>query len=159
MHRLCGVFLTAIGTDGIQIEASFCEASKLAKEQKSRFRSGNAQKPGEENVQTYLPSHGRVQRAMDSKRKQEKLGIYALVVVGPIIGTMELVHAFGSGGKLLRSRVPLEIRVPSAAKHDETRGRRGTQHSRVKKFLNWCIETRYLLLLGLVLRLTRGFQG
>jgi predicted ATPase len=35
LHRLRGVFLTAIGTDEAQIEASFCEAIRTAKEQKS----------------------------------------------------------------------------------------------------------------------------
>ena len=35
LHRLRGVFLTAIGTDEPQIEASFCEAIATAKEQKS----------------------------------------------------------------------------------------------------------------------------
>jgi hypothetical protein len=35
LHRLRGVFLTAIGADEIQIEASFCEAIATAKEQKS----------------------------------------------------------------------------------------------------------------------------
>ncbi len=35
LHRLCGVFLTAIGADETQIEASFCKAISLAKGQKS----------------------------------------------------------------------------------------------------------------------------
>jgi hypothetical protein len=35
LHRLRGVFLTAIGADETQIEASFCEAIRTAKEQKS----------------------------------------------------------------------------------------------------------------------------
>ena len=35
MHRLRGVFLTAMGADDIQIEASFCEAINTAKKQKS----------------------------------------------------------------------------------------------------------------------------
>jgi hypothetical protein len=35
LHRLCGVFLAAIGADETQIEASFCEAIRIAKEQKS----------------------------------------------------------------------------------------------------------------------------
>jgi hypothetical protein len=35
LHRLRGVFLTAVGADGSQIEASFCAAIKIAKEQKS----------------------------------------------------------------------------------------------------------------------------
>jgi serine/threonine protein kinase/tetratricopeptide (TPR) repeat protein len=35
LHRLRGVFLTAIGADEIQIEGSFCEAIRTAKEQKS----------------------------------------------------------------------------------------------------------------------------
>jgi predicted ATPase len=35
LHRLRGVFLTAIGADETQIEASFCEAIRIAREQKS----------------------------------------------------------------------------------------------------------------------------
>src|ERR1700693_5579807 len=35
LHRLRGVFLTAIGADETQIEASFSEAIRIAREQKS----------------------------------------------------------------------------------------------------------------------------
>jgi predicted ATPase len=35
LHRLRGVFLTAVGADETQIEASFCEAIRIAREQKS----------------------------------------------------------------------------------------------------------------------------
>src|ERR1700730_3401889 len=35
LHRLRGVFLAAMGTEETQIEASFCEAIRIAKEQKS----------------------------------------------------------------------------------------------------------------------------
>jgi len=35
LHRLRGVFLTTIGADETQIEVSFCEAIRIAKEQKS----------------------------------------------------------------------------------------------------------------------------
>ena len=35
LHRLRGVFLTAMGADDTQIEASFCEAITTAKKQKS----------------------------------------------------------------------------------------------------------------------------
>jgi predicted ATPase len=35
LHRLKGVFLTALGADDAQIQASFCEAIRIAKEQKS----------------------------------------------------------------------------------------------------------------------------
>jgi predicted ATPase len=35
LYRLRGVLLTAMGADGTQIEASFCEAIRIAKEQKS----------------------------------------------------------------------------------------------------------------------------
>jgi predicted ATPase len=35
LHRLRGVFLTAISADETQIEAAFCEAIRIAKEQKS----------------------------------------------------------------------------------------------------------------------------
>jgi hypothetical protein len=35
LHRLRGVFLSAMSADQAQIEASFCEAIRIAKEQKS----------------------------------------------------------------------------------------------------------------------------
>jgi hypothetical protein len=35
LHRFRGVFLTALGADETQIEASFCEAIRIAREQKS----------------------------------------------------------------------------------------------------------------------------
>ena len=35
MRRLRGVFLAAIGADEIQIESSFCEAIRIAEQQKS----------------------------------------------------------------------------------------------------------------------------
>ena len=35
LHRLRGVFLAAIGADEAQIETSFCEAIRIATEQKS----------------------------------------------------------------------------------------------------------------------------
>ena len=35
LHRLRGVFLAAIGSDDTQIETSFCEAIRIAREQKS----------------------------------------------------------------------------------------------------------------------------
>jgi hypothetical protein len=35
LHRLRGVLLTAMGADEVEIEASFCEALRIAKEQKS----------------------------------------------------------------------------------------------------------------------------
>jgi predicted ATPase len=35
LHRLRGVFLAAMGAEEVQIEASFCEAIRIAKEQKS----------------------------------------------------------------------------------------------------------------------------
>ena len=35
LHRLRGVFLAAMGADETQIEASFCEAIRIAQEQKS----------------------------------------------------------------------------------------------------------------------------
>jgi hypothetical protein len=35
LHRLRGVFLTALGADQSQIEAALCEAIRIAKEQKS----------------------------------------------------------------------------------------------------------------------------
>ena len=35
LHRLRGVFLATLGAEEVQIEASFCEAIRIAKEQKS----------------------------------------------------------------------------------------------------------------------------
>ena len=35
LHRLRGVFLAALGAEETQIEASFCEAIRIAREQKS----------------------------------------------------------------------------------------------------------------------------
>jgi hypothetical protein len=35
LHRLRGLFLTAMGAEETQIEASFCEAIRIAREQKS----------------------------------------------------------------------------------------------------------------------------
>jgi hypothetical protein len=35
LHRLRGVFLATVGAEEAQIEASFCEAIRIAKEQKS----------------------------------------------------------------------------------------------------------------------------
>ena len=35
LHRLRGVFLAAMGAEEVQIEASFCEAIRIAREQKS----------------------------------------------------------------------------------------------------------------------------
>jgi hypothetical protein len=35
LHRLKGVFLTAVGADVTQIEASFCAAIRIARDQKS----------------------------------------------------------------------------------------------------------------------------
>ena len=58
LHRLRGVFLTAMGAEETQIEASFCEAIRIAREQKSislekraegtyaEYRSQKARAPG-----------------------------------------------------------------------------------------------------------------
>jgi hypothetical protein len=35
MHRLRAMFLAALGADEMEIEASFCEAIRIAREQKS----------------------------------------------------------------------------------------------------------------------------
>ena len=43
LHRLRGVFLTAVGADEAQIEASFCEAIRIAKGQKSVSLAKRAQ--------------------------------------------------------------------------------------------------------------------
>ena len=45
LHRLRGVFLAAIGADHDQIEASFCEATRIAKEQKSVSLEKRAEEP------------------------------------------------------------------------------------------------------------------
>ena len=44
LHRLRGVLLTAMGADETKIEASFCEAIRIAREQKVGFARRNAQK-------------------------------------------------------------------------------------------------------------------
>jgi predicted ATPase len=44
LHRLRGVFLAAIGADEIQIETSFCEAIRTAKEEKSISLEKRAEK-------------------------------------------------------------------------------------------------------------------
>ena len=58
LHRLRGVFLTAMGAEETQIEASFCEAIRIARKQKSislekraegtyaEYRSQRARAPG-----------------------------------------------------------------------------------------------------------------
>jgi predicted ATPase len=58
LHRLRGVFLTALGADGAQIAASFCAAIKIAREQKSvslEKRAGGTYAEYRENV--HLLSH------------------------------------------------------------------------------------------------------
>jgi hypothetical protein len=49
LHRLRGVFLATLGADEAQIEASFCEAIRIAKS-RSRFRYRNAQKQPTQNI-------------------------------------------------------------------------------------------------------------
>jgi hypothetical protein len=49
LHRLPGVFLAAMGADETQIEASFQEAIRIAKEKKS-FRQRKAQKQPTRNT-------------------------------------------------------------------------------------------------------------
>jgi hypothetical protein len=44
LHRLRGVFLAALGADETQIQASFCEAIRIAKEQKSVSLEKRAEK-------------------------------------------------------------------------------------------------------------------
>jgi hypothetical protein len=43
LHHLRGVFLAAMGADATEIEASFCEAIRIAKEQKSVFLANRAE--------------------------------------------------------------------------------------------------------------------
>jgi adenylate cyclase len=43
LHRLRGVFLAALGAEETQIEASFCEAISIAKQQKSVLREKRAE--------------------------------------------------------------------------------------------------------------------
>ncbi|MBV8967484.1 MAG: hypothetical protein JO331_00275, partial [Verrucomicrobia bacterium] len=60
IHRLKGVFLTAIGADGVKIEASFCEAIRIAKEQKSVSLAKRAEATyAEYHRQKGSPSGGR----------------------------------------------------------------------------------------------------
>jgi hypothetical protein len=43
LHRLRGLFLATLGADATEIEASFCEAIRIAKEQKSVFLANRAE--------------------------------------------------------------------------------------------------------------------
>ena len=66
LHRLRAVFLTALGAGHVQIEASFCEAIRIAKEQKSvslekragatyaEYRRQKASKPGRQKLRLPL---------------------------------------------------------------------------------------------------------
>jgi tetratricopeptide (TPR) repeat protein len=56
LHRLRGVFLAAMGAEETQIEASFCEAIRIAKEQKS-IHSRNAQKQPTRNTVAKKRAH------------------------------------------------------------------------------------------------------
>jgi hypothetical protein len=49
LHRLRGVFLAVIGAEETQIEASFCKAIRIAKEQKS-IHSRNVSKRPMQNI-------------------------------------------------------------------------------------------------------------
>ena len=48
LHRLRGVFLAATGADETQIEASFCEAIRIARQQKSVLLAKRAKATREE---------------------------------------------------------------------------------------------------------------
>ena len=67
LHRLRGVFLTAMGAEEAQIEASFCEAIRIAKEQKSI----SLEKRGEETYGEY-----RRQKASASGRREFRLPLW-----------------------------------------------------------------------------------
>jgi hypothetical protein len=43
LHRFHGVFLTALGAEETEIEASFCEAIRIANEQKARSLTTRAE--------------------------------------------------------------------------------------------------------------------
>jgi hypothetical protein len=59
MPRLCGVFLAALGADEMQIEASFCEAVRTAREQKSISLEERAEGYAEYRRQKASTSEGR----------------------------------------------------------------------------------------------------
>jgi hypothetical protein len=61
LHRLRGVFLTALGADETQIEASFCQAIRIATQQKSISLATRAEATYEEyrrQKASALESHG-----------------------------------------------------------------------------------------------------
>jgi tetratricopeptide (TPR) repeat protein len=62
LHRLRGVFLAAMGADDTQIEASFCEANRIAKEQKSI----SLEKRAEATCAEYRRQKASASREMDS---------------------------------------------------------------------------------------------
>ena len=62
LHRLRGVFLVAMGAEDIQIEASFCAASRIATEQKSV----SLQKRAEATYAEYRRQKQAVQEGVDS---------------------------------------------------------------------------------------------
>jgi hypothetical protein len=53
LHRLCSLFLAAMGADEAQIEASFCAAIRIAREQKSV----SLEKRAEATYEEYLRQH------------------------------------------------------------------------------------------------------
>ena len=60
LYRLRGVFLAAIGADETQVEASFCEAVRIAREQKAISLEKRAEATHEEyRRQNANPSGGR----------------------------------------------------------------------------------------------------
>ena len=76
LHRLRGVFLTAMGADETQIEASFCEAIRTAKEQKSISLAKRAEATyAEYRRQKASGSGGQLDfdyRLIDAKREFQK---------------------------------------------------------------------------------------
>jgi hypothetical protein len=67
LHRLRGMFLTAMGADDAQIEASFCEAIRIARKQKSVSLGKRAEA-------TY--AEYRRQKACDLGRRQLRLPLW-----------------------------------------------------------------------------------
>src|SRR6267378_3501634 len=58
LHRLQGVFLAVLGADGTQIEASFCQAIRTAREQKSISVAKCAQKKATKNTAANRQKYG-----------------------------------------------------------------------------------------------------
>jgi serine/threonine protein kinase/tetratricopeptide (TPR) repeat protein len=88
LHRLRGVFLSAMGADETQIEASFCEAIRIAREQKSISLTKRA----EESYAEYRSQQARASAGLSLPA--EKISVARLPVTGSEIFGREEDIAF-----------------------------------------------------------------